>query len=58
MVCYLACVYDGLQLQGREQATVDGGVRNGQSVGDVRWRDAGQRVGLHHYVWVGDPYGG
>lgn len=27
--CYLAGVDDGLELQGREQATVDGEVRNG-----------------------------
>lgn len=47
---YLAGVGDGLQLQGRQGVAVRGG--QGEAVGDVRRRDAGQRAGLHHAVWV------
>lgn len=54
----LAGVDDGLQLQGRELAFADGGFGDGQGVGDVRRRDAGQGVGFHHDVRVGDPYCG
>lgn len=51
---YLTGVDDGLQLQGGQQARVNGAFWNGQCVGDVRRRNAGQCVGLHYDVRVGD----
>lgn len=50
---HLAGVGDSLQLQGRQDPTVRG--RQGEGVGDVRGRDAGQCAGLHHTVWVLHP---
>lgn len=52
---YLTGVDDGLQLQGGQQARVNGAVWNGQCVGDVRRRNAGQCVGLHYDVRVRFP---
>jgi len=55
---YLAGVDDGLQLQSGQQATFDSGLGDGQRVGDVRRRDTGERVGLHHDVRMRDSYRG
>lgn len=47
---YLAGVDDGLELQRREHTAVYDGFGNGESVADVRWRNAGKSVGLHYTV--------
>lgn len=58
-VClYLTAVDDGLELQGGEQPTVDGLLRDGQGVRDIRWRDTRKCIGFHHYVRMGNPYRG
>lgn len=55
---YLACIDDGLQLQGRQHATVYDGLRNGKSIADVRWRDTGKSAGLHYTVRMRVSYSG
>lgn len=55
---YLAGIYDSLELQSREHTTVYNGLRNGESVSDVRWRDAGKSVGLHYTVRMRVSYCG
>ena len=51
---YLAGIDDGLQLQCGEKACADDALRDGEGVGDVGWGHAGQGVGLHDIVRVGD----
>lgn len=55
---HLAGIDDGLELQGREHIAVYDGLRNGESVADVRWRDAGKSVGLHYTVRMRVSYSG
>lgn len=50
---HLAGVGDGLELQGRQSGAVRGG--QGQGVGDVRRRHAGERASLHYTVRVLPP---
>lgn len=51
-VADLSSVGDGLQLQGRQAAAVDGLLWDGQPVPHVWGVDAGQGAGLHHGVGV------
>lgn len=55
---YLAGIDDGLELQCREHTAVYDGLGNGESIADVRWRNAGKSVGLHYTVRMWISYSG
>lgn len=53
---YLASIDDGFELQGREQASPNSVIWDGECVGDVWGRDTGESAGLYHNVWMRNSY--